>query len=94
MAVSEFVSELRNKLSAKARVITDASQKEFQLALLRWSDVNVTIPGAIVQVSNEFDAAITVISTFFVTVILLTNLRLGENRIAAPNPVCAGLRWS
>lgn len=63
MAGSEFISELRSKLSTEACVITDASKKEFQLALLRWSDVDVKIPGAIVQVSNELDAALTVIST-------------------------------
>lgn len=60
MALNQFLSELKESLSAEARVITDASQKDFQLALLRWSDVDVKIPAAIVQVANQFDAVQTV----------------------------------
>lgn len=63
MALTEFLSELKQSLSAEARVITDASQKDFQLALLRWSDVDVKIPAAIVQVANESDAVQTVCSS-------------------------------
>lgn len=63
MALINFLSELKQSLSAEARVITDASEKDFQLALLRWSDVDVKIPAAIVQVANESDAVQTVCSS-------------------------------
>ena len=60
MAFNEFVSELRQTLSTQSRIITDVANKEFQLALLRWSDVDVKVPGAIVQVASESDAVVTV----------------------------------
>ncbi|KAI4160592.1 MAG: hypothetical protein LQ342_005613 [Letrouitia transgressa] len=60
MALTKFLSELKQSLSAEARVMTDASQKDFQLALLRWSDVDVKVPAAIVLVMNEDDAVQTV----------------------------------
>lgn len=63
MALTKFLSELKQSLSAEARVMTDASQKDFQLALLRWSDVDVKVPAAIVLVMNEDDAVQTVWSS-------------------------------
>ncbi|KAL8920046.1 MAG: hypothetical protein Q9172_004676 [Xanthocarpia lactea] len=60
MALTDFISELRKALSAETCVLSDPSNEDFRLALLRWSDVDVKIPGAIVQVSNESDAVKTV----------------------------------
>ena len=59
MALGHAVSELRGNLSPEARVLTDSSSKEFQLALLRWSDIDIKVPGAIIQVANEVDAVTT-----------------------------------
>lgn len=56
MALTDFISELRGALSAEVCVLSDPTKEDFQLALLRWSDVDVKIPGAIVQVANESDA--------------------------------------
>lgn len=55
MAFSDLVVKLTHSLSAGARVMTDASEEEFQLALQRWSDVDVKAPGAIVQVADKQD---------------------------------------
>ncbi|KAF6228248.1 hypothetical protein HO133_007978 [Letharia lupina] len=71
MALSRFIIELRINLSPEARVYTDASSKDFQLALLRWSDVDVKVPGAIIQVANELDAVTTASSTPFAEKVLL-----------------------
>ncbi len=59
MPLNQFVSELRGNLSPEACVLTDASSKDFQLALLRWSDVGIKVPGAIVKVTSEHDAVMT-----------------------------------
>ncbi|MCJ1267609.1 hypothetical protein MMC22_007495, partial [Lobaria immixta] len=59
MVLGQFLFELRGNLSPEARVLTDISSKEFQLALLRWSDINIKVPGAIIQVANELDAVTT-----------------------------------
>ena len=56
MALSQFVFDLKGKLSPKARILADPSSKDFQLALLRWSDINTEVPGAVIQVANELDA--------------------------------------
>lgn len=93
MALSECLSDLKQRLSAEARVITDASHKDFQLALLRWSDVDVKIPAAIVQVTNEFDAVQTVCSSSMLQNTKTTDW-LGENCFTASDRLCPGLRWS
>lgn len=59
MALTHFIFELRRALSTEACVLSDPSNEDFRLALLRWSDVDVKVPGAIVQVSNESDAVTT-----------------------------------
>ena len=59
MGFDHFISELEGRLSAKACILTDPSSKDFQIALQRWSDVEVQIPGAIVQVAEELDAVTT-----------------------------------
>ena len=56
MTITDFITELRGDLSVEACVLSDPTKEDFQLALLRWSDVDVKIPGAIVQVANESDA--------------------------------------
>ena len=56
MALSQFVSELRSNLSPEARVLTEKSSQDFQIVLLRWSDVDIATPRAIVQVGCELDA--------------------------------------
>lgn len=55
MAFSKFITKLKDSLSAGARVITDPTEKDFQLAQLRWSDVDVKVPSAIVQAADEQD---------------------------------------
>lgn len=59
MALSQFVQELKETLSSKTSILTDASSKEFQLALLRWSDVGITVPGAIIKVASEHEVVTT-----------------------------------
>lgn len=61
MALGQFIFELRGNLSPEARILTDASKKEFQDALLRWSDIDIQVPGAIIQIAEELDAVTTVI---------------------------------
>ena len=59
MALPQFVFDLKGKLSPEARILADPSSKEFQLALLRWSDINIEVPGAVIQVANELDVVAT-----------------------------------
>ena len=59
MALPQFILDLKGKLSPKARILADPSSKDFQLALLRWSDINIEVPGAVIQVANELDAVAT-----------------------------------
>ena len=59
MALPQFILDLKGKLSPKARILADPSSKDFQLALQRWSDINIEVPGAVIQVANELDAVAT-----------------------------------
>ena len=63
MALPRLVLDLKGKLSSKARILVDPSSKEFQVALRRWSDINIELPGAIIQVANELDAVTTASTT-------------------------------
>lgn len=65
MALGQILFELRGNLSPEAHVYTNASSEELQLALLRWSDTDIKVPGAIIQVTNELDAAATASSMPF-----------------------------
>ena len=95
MALNQLVVPLRGNLSPGARILTDVSSEDFQLALLRWSDLNIKVPGAIIQVANEFDAVTTASSMPLNRErSVLIRFRLGESRIGLPNTLCLSLRRS
>lgn len=56
MAFTQFLSALRDDLSPQAQVLTDPTNESFKQALQRWSDIEVKVPGAIVQIGSEKDA--------------------------------------
>ena len=60
MAVSQFLSVAKTRLSSEAILLTDASSEEFKQALERWTDLNHKTPGAIVMVATEDDIIETV----------------------------------
>ncbi|KAJ6461150.1 hypothetical protein C8R47DRAFT_993695 [Mycena vitilis] len=58
--VSSFISQLSPKLSPQSRLIFDSDSLDFKEFLLRWSDINRKIPGAIVCPACEQDAVVSV----------------------------------
>ena len=84
MPLNQFVSELRGNLSPEACIFTDASSKDFQLALRRWSDVGIKVPGAIVKVTSEHDAVMTVSLRYFAEdLVYSTNINMIRSK---PHP--------
>lgn len=61
MNLQSFFGQLQSNLSSQAKVLTDSQSEEFQQLLLRWSDIDRKIPGAIVVAGVEADVAIAVI---------------------------------
>lgn len=55
MAISQYLTAVGAQLSPGAKLLTDASSKEFNQALDRWTDLGKKIPGAIVMVATEED---------------------------------------
>ncbi|KAK0111780.1 hypothetical protein ONS96_001049 [Cadophora gregata f. sp. sojae] len=51
----EVAQILDSSLSSRARVATDASSADFKKLLIRWSDVNIQVPSAIIQPNCEED---------------------------------------
>lgn len=51
MAVAEFISALREH--ASATVLTNPESEEFKGRLLRWSDLGIEVPRAIVCLKSE-----------------------------------------
>lgn len=49
-------SSLKQDLAPEGRVLVDSDAEEFQRYLVRWSDVDKQVPGAIVVVKDESHA--------------------------------------
>ncbi|KAJ7609357.1 hypothetical protein DFH06DRAFT_1346381 [Mycena polygramma] len=60
MPDSAFFLQLTSKLSEHSRVLTDSDSPAFKELLLRWSDIDLKVPAAIVQPATEEDVVITV----------------------------------
>ena len=86
-------------LSFQAHILKIRSSQEFQLALLRVSDINVEAPGAVIQVANELDGITTaslhlrLFRCELKAVVIADTLMacLGESSIGSPNPLCPHL---
>jgi hypothetical protein len=63
MSITDLAHELRAQLSPKALILNDRDSDDFKAALVRWSDVDLQIPAAIVKPATEEDIVITVSST-------------------------------
>jgi len=64
MTLQVITDQLLGNLSAQAKVLTNPDSEEFQQLILRWSDINRKIPGAIVVAGVEADVVKTVTSCF------------------------------
>lgn len=62
MTLQAFTDQLLGNLSAQAKVLTNPDSEEFQQLILRWSDINRKVPGAIVVAGVEADVVKTVTS--------------------------------
>jgi hypothetical protein len=62
MAISAFLSAIKQpeEFSASAKVLSDPNSDDFKLAIQRWTNLNLQIPGAIVMVETEDDILKTV----------------------------------
>ncbi|KAJ7648379.1 hypothetical protein DFH06DRAFT_575473 [Mycena polygramma] len=58
--LSSFISQLSPKLSPESRVFVEADGAPFKELLLRWSDIGLKVPGAIVKPATEEDVVIAV----------------------------------
>ncbi|KAJ7486857.1 hypothetical protein FB451DRAFT_1228198 [Mycena latifolia] len=55
-----FISNLKSLLSLQSSILTDSTDGKFKELLLRWSDIDLKVPGAIVQPATEKDVIETV----------------------------------
>ncbi|KAJ6522064.1 hypothetical protein B0H19DRAFT_1348717 [Mycena capillaripes] len=55
-----FISSLKSQLSPQSRILADSTTDDFKESLLRWSDIDLKVPGAIVQPATERDVVETV----------------------------------
>ncbi|KAJ7281844.1 hypothetical protein C8J57DRAFT_1056212 [Mycena rebaudengoi] len=60
MLSSTFIKKLKAGLSPKCGIFTSPDSTEFKDLLLRWSDIDLKVPGIIAQVASEQDAIATV----------------------------------
>jgi hypothetical protein len=63
MSLLSHLEVLSSNLSAQAFVITDQNSKEFKESLIRWSDLDIQTPAAIIKTANESDLCIAVVSS-------------------------------
>jgi len=63
MILQVVIERLQANLSPQAKILTNLDDEEFQQFLLRWSDINRKIPGAIVVAGVEADVVTVVISS-------------------------------
>jgi len=63
MSVTSLAQDLRPQLSPKALIFDDRDSDEFKAALIRWSDVDLQVPSAIIKPMTEDDIVVIVRST-------------------------------
>jgi hypothetical protein len=63
MSITSLVQDLRPILSTNALILDDRDSEDFKAALIRWSDVDLQVPAAIVKPATEDDIVVTVSST-------------------------------
>ena len=63
MSIAHLTHELRALLSPKALILDDRDSDDFKAALVRWSDVDLQVPAAIIKPATEDDIVVTVSST-------------------------------
>ena len=63
MSITNLAHELRTVLSPKALILDDRDSDDFKAALVRWSDVDLQVPAAIIKPATEDDIVVTVSST-------------------------------
>lgn len=59
-----LTNQLLGNLSAQAKVLTNPDSEEFQQLIVRWSDIDRKVPGAIVVAGVEEDVVKTVNNIF------------------------------
>lgn len=64
MSITSLAQDLRPQLSLKAIILDDQDSDEFKASLVRWSDVDLQVPSAIIKPVTEDDIVATVSSTF------------------------------
>jgi hypothetical protein len=62
MSIAHLTHELRALLSPKALILDDRDSDDFKAALVRWSDVDLQVPAAIIKPATEGDIVVTVSS--------------------------------
>jgi hypothetical protein len=60
MSITNLTHELRALLSPKALILDDRDSDDFKSALVRWSDVDLQVPTAIIKPAAEDDIVVTV----------------------------------
>jgi hypothetical protein len=63
MSITNLARELRTQLSPKAIILDDRDSADFKAALVRWSDVDLQVPAAIIKPATEDDIVVTVSPT-------------------------------
>ncbi|KAJ7213411.1 hypothetical protein GGX14DRAFT_550574 [Mycena pura] len=52
-----FISNLKLQLSPQSRILADSATDDFKESLLRWSDIDLEVPGTIVRLAAQYDVA-------------------------------------
>jgi hypothetical protein len=60
MSITKLTHELRALLSPKAFILDDRDSDDFKSALVRWSNVDLQVPTAIIKPATEDDIVVTV----------------------------------
>jgi len=55
MSISTFLADLPAELSLSTEILFGSSTEKFKTALLRWTDLSLQVPGAIILVGSEDD---------------------------------------
>ncbi|KAJ7655416.1 hypothetical protein B0H17DRAFT_868521, partial [Mycena rosella] len=55
-----FLSHFKSAMSPQSSTLTDSTHHEFKELLRRWSDIDLNVPGTIVQPATEEDVIATV----------------------------------
>lgn len=95
MSVSTLAQDLQPKLSTHSIILTDPSSQEFKDHLIRWGEVNIQIPGAIILAATEEDVIIIVRITLRTSGLCsihanyALNIKIGSTRSLTFDPIRA-----